>query len=369
MPSASIFFAIKRHLFLPLFYFLSGFFLLFTSFAEGKELSWQDHPSEGFEVAIKVQDDSVHLNENLKVTLELRYPEHYNVDLSELSKHLIHPVTLDSHSTPPFSIAQQTEEKVINEDKSVRQTIQYELEPWEAGTFPLSFLDINFFSDEGWQRATFSSYSEVFEVEVKPPFEAPATRGTPSSLLPFNEAPVVQISEENKRKLQDNENKIDEERDRRENLLKQKELPWRAVVWIILILLLVILARRLGKDLLKRGPEAAVPLDPRQKALEAMRKLKTLNLPDKGEYDPFFLQLSQIVRIYIEEKYDIRAPERTTQEFLSEIAHANQFTPKIRQELEEFLSYADMVKFAKLGSSPEDCYKAENAAKQFIGER
>lgn len=106
--------------------------------------------------------------------------------------------------------------------------------------------------------------------------------------------------------------------------------------------------------------------DPRELAIEELSLLKKKELPQKGFFEDFYIELTQIVRSYIERQYEVKAPEQTTQEFLQEVIENSTFEKEIKIYLEEFLKFADLVKFAKLHPQVQDCGKAEVAAESFI---
>jgi hypothetical protein len=57
--------------------------------------------------------------------------------------------------------------------------------------------------------------------------------------------------------------------------------------------------------------------------------------------------VSDTIRWYLEERFDFRAPERTTEEFLYELQATNLLTPDQKTSLGDFLNRCDLVKFAK----------------------
>ena len=61
--------------------------------------------------------------------------------------------------------------------------------------------------------------------------------------------------------------------------------------------------------------------------------------------------MSSAIRSYLEERFDLRAPERTTEEFLDELQGSHHLNEEQKQSLANFLTECDMVKFAK--SEPE----------------
>src|SRR5207302_7789553 len=86
-------------------------------------------------------------------------------------------------------------------------------------------------------------------------------------------------------------------------------------------------------------------------AIAKLRALETLGAPSADTADAWFVELSSIVRAYLEHRYVIRAPELTTEEFLQEAARASSLTGEHRALLTQFLERCDRVKFA--GSRPD----------------
>ena len=81
----------------------------------------------------------------------------------------------------------------------------------------------------------------------------------------------------------------------------------------------------------------------------------------------FYVELTAVVRRYIERTTGIRAPEQTTEEFLREISQANTFNRDTNERLRNFLESADLVKFAAFRPRHEDVEESFSRAKIFIG--
>jgi hypothetical protein len=100
-----------------------------------------------------------------------------------------------------------------------------------------------------------------------------------------------------------------------------------------------------------------------------MRELDRLDadgLPARGEVDSFFVRLSGIVRTYIEGRFAIAAPDRTTQEFLREASRNATLAGENERELGAFLRTADMVKFAAARPADETCAQAMRSMRAFV---
>lgn len=80
----------------------------------------------------------------------------------------------------------------------------------------------------------------------------------------------------------------------------------------------------------------------------------------------FYVQLTGIVRRYIEAVTGVQAAEQTTEEFLTEMQDKRLFSDSSNRRLQEFLETSDLIKFA--GQTPEPKAVADSilAARQFI---
>jgi hypothetical protein len=143
--------------------------------------------------------------------------------------------------------------------------------------------------------------------------------------------------------------------------------------WVLLgLFLLWLLYRRKRTEL----PEEISPLSAQELAL---RRLSELLESRKHESDvkSFFVELSDIVRWYVERLTGIRAPELTTEEFLDKIARpVNRFWGSMEQQstrftgsletLVPFLEAADNVKFAKHVPGNDEIMLAFHRAENFV---
>lgn len=62
-------------------------------------------------------------------------------------------------------------------------------------------------------------------------------------------------------------------------------------------------------------------MSPKERAFFELSALLKKKLPEKGLFKDFYIELTMVVRRYIERRYGIRAPEQTTEEFLSAAAN------------------------------------------------
>jgi len=103
----------------------------------------------------------------------------------------------------------------------------------------------------------------------------------------------------------------------------------------------------------RRLPTAAdgTPLPPHVAALRALARLRSAPRSTPAEVDAFYVEVSRILRAYLEQRFGLHAPERTTEEFLAELNAAGQaspLSPPQRNALAGFLRQCDLVKFARV---------------------
>jgi len=87
---------------------------------------------------------------------------------------------------------------------------------------------------------------------------------------------------------------------------------------------------------------------------------------DRERIDAFFVSLSGIVRRYIENRFALRSPELTTEEFLAELQRSPDLLRSHQALLAEFLGVADLVKFARLTPGPSGIDHSVAIAERFL---
>lgn len=103
-------------------------------------------------------------------------------------------------------------------------------------------------------------------------------------------------------------------------------------------------------------------------AIAKLRALEVRGAPVADQADAWFVELSAIVRSYLEHRYDIRAPELTTEEFLQVASRAAELTSAHRTQLSQFLERCDRVKFAGYRPDTSESIDTLAAARAFVEE-
>jgi hypothetical protein len=101
----------------------------------------------------------------------------------------------------------------------------------------------------------------------------------------------------------------------------------------------------------------------------ARSELNTLLMaprPTEAEMDAFFVRLSGVIRRYLEDRFALRSPELTTEEFLDELAESPDLLRSHQKVLRDFLRRADLVKFAHYLPTSSDVEDSLDTARQFL---
>ena len=125
------------------------------------------------------------------------------------------------------------------------------------------------------------------------------------------------------------------------------EIPsgWAWLWWTLGALALAVVAYLAWKYWRKRKSEIPpVPVIPAH--IRAKQKLQEA-LALISQPREFCILVSDTIRMYLEERFDFHAPERTTEEFLHELQGTDLLTRDQKESLGEFLQRCDLVKFAR----------------------
>ena len=103
-------------------------------------------------------------------------------------------------------------------------------------------------------------------------------------------------------------------------------------------------------------------------AREAIKRLNERGYIEQAACEPFFLELSAIVRRYIVDRFDVDAPDLTTEEFIETARHSKRLSAGQHELIREFLEQSDLVKFARAQPEGATMERALEAAIRLIVE-
>ena len=214
-------------------------------------------------------------------------------------------------------------------------TYQYRLEPFLSGTYAIPAFSFEFYDVNNPEEKKYELTTEPIDIEV-------------TSLLGEQRSELT---------IEDIEGVIE---------VPQKPSFWW--VWLLIIIILVgagtgvwsYFRRKRVKELVRLFKPA------HELAYERLRALVKEDLIAAGRIKEFYERISNILRHYIEHRFSLRAPERTTEEFLAELAQTDVLAASDKERLREFLELCDLVKFAKFNPTTEQIQKTFDLVKDFI---
>jgi hypothetical protein len=222
----------------------------------------------------------------------------------------------------------------LDENNNVVSRYRYRLEPFLSGTFPIPAFTFEFHEVNNPEEKKYELTTEPIDIEV-------------ASLLGEQRAELV---------IADIEDVV--------QIHKKSGYRW---FWVLGLAGIVAAGGFLFYLRRKRITELVRIFKPAHEiAYEHLRALVKKDLIKKGEIKEFYEQISNILRHYIEHRFNLKAPERTTEEFLFELATADILGSADRHDLDDFLRHCDLVKFAKYNPSAEQIQETFDLVKNFI---
>jgi hypothetical protein len=262
-----------------------------------------------------------------RITLEMEViaDEDHEVELPGFGEQLEQFGIVDFTSTQPE----------LMDGGKIRQSRRYVLEPFLSGEYIIPAMTIHFHKADGSEDKVHELLTEELKVQV-------------SSLLP-EEAENLEIHE----------------------IAPPVDLPKPRPDWlwplggglaaVVLAAILMLVFKR------RKSVEAAIPRLPAHEiAFSELERLVADDLPGQGKIKEFYQRISDILRHYIENRFGLHAPERTTEEFLVELGSGKSLEQSHQPLLQDFLQHCDLVKFAEHQPSTDDIQKTFDSCKNFI---
>lgn len=274
------------------------------------------------ELALTFTPAAVSLDRDVMLDVQVKSPEHMEVVVPPLDDRLAGLSANGHYDSDP-----------VTRDSVTTRTLHYKLTPSVAAEYRLAPFAVSYTDSRtqpplaGW----FPTRPIVLEVK-------PLVDGQPGATLAGDLAPLW------------------------------IRPPFRVVAGYILLALLGVAALAfLWRTLRRVRREVALRrLSPRERALRELHELMAKGLIDHGLVKEFYVELTMIVRRYIERRHGVKAPEQTTEEFLQAVSQDARFGPDVLARLRQFLQAADMVKFAAQHPSGDAIHQAIDTAERYI---
>lgn len=150
---------------------------------------------------------------------------------------------------------------------------------------------------------------------------------------------------------------------------------WGIIRWILLALACVglgvglyYLIRYIMRQ--QKGEMTIKPSEPKRPAeeiaLEALDRIKQEKIWQNGQIKQYHTQLTDVLRTYIAQRYDFSSNEKTSDEILREMKIRLQDNRELYNQLQKMLHLADLVKFAKWRTTPDENELSLKIAYDFV---
>lgn len=151
---------------------------------------------------------------------------------------------------------------------------------------------------------------------------------------------------------------------------KLAEIENQLIIGGLILLLIAVLVAYfiLRKPKAKAVIEKPKPTEPAHViALRKLQELEAKKLWENDEIKLYYSELTDILREYLELRYDFYAVESTTEEIL-ERARKLDMSPTNREQLDTIFSRADLIKFAKQLAYSQEHIEAMQLSRKFVGQ-
>ena len=153
---------------------------------------------------------------------------------------------------------------------------------------------------------------------------------------------------------------------------------WGILRWVLLALAIAGVGVG-GYDLItylqsrmRKGEEetaAAVPLRPAEEvALEKLDAIREQKIWQTGQVKEYHTQLTDVVREYIDRRFEVSSVEQTSDETLRAMRPLLSSQKELYEQLRKMLTLADLVKFAKWTTTPDENEQSLRSAYAFVKE-
>ena len=153
---------------------------------------------------------------------------------------------------------------------------------------------------------------------------------------------------------------------------------WGFLRWVLLALavagigvggyyLITYLQSRMGKR--EEDAVAAEPLRPAEEvALEKLDIIREQKIWQTGQVKEYHTQLTDVVREYIDRRFEVSSAEQTSDETLRAMRPLLNDKKDLYEQLRKMLTLADLVKFAKWTTTPDENEMSLRSAYTFVKE-
>lgn len=147
-------------------------------------------------------------------------------------------------------------------------------------------------------------------------------------------------------------------------------MPYISIVLVVGILIFAIFyfyqRKKKNKPLFVKKEKPALP--PHEEAIHRLEELRIKKLWQNNRLKDYHSELTDIIRYYIERRFDFQAMEMVSSEILERLNGEAQVNEQVKAKLHATLELADLVKFAKSGATAIENDTSLNNCLDFVNE-
>lgn len=300
--------------------FITIFFALcFLLFTQSSPL-----PAQVVHVSARVDSNNILIGDWIKLHIELEYPPDAKIS---------YPAILDS--LQGLELIERIQPAITKSENKIIEKAVLIISAYDTGTFVIPSLDFGYILKNDTTLYFASTFpipifvhgvgvDQTLEIkDIKPPLNVPITF---TEILPYLIGVIAAL--------------------------------------LLGFLIYYIIKKRQQKEIWKIFSEPKRP--PHEIALDALHSLESDKLWQRGEIKLYHSKLTDIVRTYIEDRFNIKAMESTTDEILADFSQHSEFNGQLQSLLKGMLTLADFVKFAKQQPLPNENDASMRQALEFV---
>ena len=141
------------------------------------------------------------------------------------------------------------------------------------------------------------------------------------------------------------------------------------IYYIMGSLIVLIISGLIAYHILKRRRVKQTPIvikSADEIAFIELDRIEALDLIQNNKMKAYYYLVSNCLRVYLENRYQIKAPEQTTEEFIADISQSDILDEAHINLLKEYLTHCDLVKYAKLSPPISESQKIMTTTRNFI---
>ncbi len=266
--------------------------------------------SDNIEVSTSVDKNEITVGDIIEYNVTVKFDKDFKLDFPEKGLNLGEFELLD------FSKSESEAEGLV-----VRNYI-YKISIYNTGDFELPFVEFQYIDRDGKEKIKKTEKPCKIKVKSILPEDANDIRDIKSPREFINPFPY--------------------------------SLVFIIILLVIIILLFIFIGLRIYFTINKRKEIISPLLSPEVEAYKALDELVSSDLLNNGEIKEFYIRLSDIIRRYVERRFNIMTFEKTTEEIMAQIERREE-ERIIIDSLNTLLMDFDLVKFAKFIPSMNEC--------------